>query len=69
VTKSINNVNNQSAILLQNPGGATAAAKNPLQDKLKTTPAAIVGNAATTVIRWEGVWDGRNVTPARIPSI
>lgn len=68
VTKNINN-ESHSAILVQNPSASTAATKNPLKDRLTTNPASIVGNTATSAMRWEGVWDGRNATPARIPSI
>jgi hypothetical protein len=69
VSKTINNVGGQSAILLHDPAGSTVATKNPLQEKLKNNSGTIVGNMATSIIRWEGVWDGRNVTPSRIPSI
>jgi hypothetical protein len=67
--KTINGITGQSAILLQNPSAATAQTKNPLQDKLKTNPAAITADSGTTLMRWEGVWDGRITTPARIPTI
>lgn len=66
---TINNVTGQSAILLQDSTGTTAATKNPLQEKLKTNPAAITADSATSLIRWEGVWDGRITTPARVPTI
>jgi hypothetical protein len=67
--KTINNLSNQSVILLQNTSAATSPLKNPLKEKLTTNPASILGNTATSAMRWEGVWDGRNANPARIPSI
>jgi hypothetical protein len=67
--KTINGVQGQSAILLQNASGTTPQTKNPLQNILKTNPSAITGDRYTSLIRWEGVWDGRLTTPDRIPSI
>jgi hypothetical protein len=67
--KTINSIIGQSAILLQNPAGTSPATKNPLQEKLKTNPAAITADSVTSLIRWEGVWDGRLTTAARIPTI
>jgi len=67
--KTINSLSGQSAILLQNSAETTAERKNPLKEKLKKTPAAITGDTATSLIRWEGVWDGRLVTADRIPTI
>ncbi len=67
--KTINSVSGQSAILLQNSSGTTSETKNPLKNILKTNPAAITSDSATSLIRWEGVWDGRLVTSDRVPSI
>jgi hypothetical protein len=67
--KTVNSVTGQSVILLHNSAGTTPATKNPLQNKLKTTPGDITNDPTSTLIRWEGVWDGRLVTPDRIPSI
>jgi hypothetical protein len=67
--KTINSLSGQSAILLQNPSATTPETKNPLQNKLKKTPTDITSNSATSLIRWEGVWDGRLVTADRVPSI
>jgi hypothetical protein len=67
--KTINNVSGQSAILLQDPKGTTPATMNPLKNKLKTTPTEITADSATSLIRWEGVWDGRLVNADRVPSI
>ena len=66
---TINNVTGQSAFLLQNPAGSNPATKNPLKNILKTNPATITGSRETSLIRWEGVWDGRMTTSDRIPSI
>jgi len=66
---TINNITGQSAMLIQNGAGSTPETKNPLKDKLKTNSAAITADPATNLLRWEGVWDGRNTTSDRIPSI
>lgn len=67
--KTINGVTGQSAILLQDSAATTVPTKNPLQNILKTNPATITGDSQTSLIRWEGVWDGRLTTANRIPSI
>ena len=67
--KTINSLSGQSAILLQNSAATTSEAKNPLQNKLKKTPELITAVPATSLIRWEGVWDGRLVTADRVPTI
>lgn len=68
-SKKVNNVDGQSVILLQNPIGTTPLTKNPLKETLKANPATMTANPATSLIRWEGVWDGRLVTADRIPTI
>ena len=67
--KTVNSVTGQSVILLQNSAGTTPATKNPLKDKLTTNSGAITNNPTTSLMRWEGVWDGRLVTSNRMPSI
>jgi len=67
--KKINGVTGQSAILLHNTTGESPAAKNPLKEILKSNPARITANSETSLLRWEGVWDGRLTTADRIPSI
>ena len=67
--KTVNNITGQSVILLQNLTGTTPASKNPLKNKLTTNSGAITNDATTSLLRWEGVWDGRLVTSDRIPSI
>ena len=51
--------------LLQAPAGADVATKNPLQTKFKTPSTVTAGS----LLRWEGVWDGRSANPANIPAI
>jgi hypothetical protein len=68
-SKTINNVPTQSALLLQNPSGTTEASKNPLKNIFLTNATTITGNPTTSLIRWEGVWDGRIVNARKIPSI
>jgi hypothetical protein len=66
---TINGVSGQSAILLHNLIGDSPVTKNPLKQIMKTSPVTITGNGDTSLIRWEGVWDGRLTTADRIPSI
>lgn len=67
--KTINSIPGQSVILLQDSKASTPSTKNPLQNLLKTNPASITGDSTTSLLRWEGVWDGRLVTADRVPSI
>lgn len=68
-SKTINNLPTQSALLIQNPAGTTESGKNPFKNNLVTNSASFTGNSATSIVRWEGVWDGRIVTASKIPSI
>jgi hypothetical protein len=67
--KVINSNQGQSALLLQNPTATSDVTKNPLKNTLATNSSVLTGNPATSLMRWEGVWDGRTVNANQIPSI
>lgn len=54
-----------SGYLLQAPTATDAATKNPLQTLFKTPSSVTAGS----LLRWEGIWDGRSANPTKIPSI
>ena len=70
---TIGTASSQSAYLVKDPaqGSATstlgaAPARWPLAAALSTNSSSVLTNAAK-YLRWEGVWDGQNLTAAKAP--
>jgi uncharacterized protein (UPF0333 family) len=73
---TINNMPNQSAYLIknaaQNPGATDLrsdpnGARWPLLYTMRTRPQVITGDPNGGLLRWEGVWDGRQASPTKAP--
>jgi hypothetical protein len=64
-TLAVNGKVGVAGYLLQKPTGTDAATKNPLQTIFKSPSSITTGS----LLRWEGVWDGRSANSAKIPAI